>query len=101
MGEFNPDTFERLQKRVDQLVESPSKRAEKLWAHLPDKDNITNWDLACFCIESLGLICNTDLIVFKPFVRDLNRLLYQLHYQAPHRIGLLTEKQYNELCKVD
>jgi hypothetical protein len=98
MGEFNKDAFERLQARVDKLIESPSKRAEKIWAHLP-KDQ-TNWDLACFCIESLGLICNTDLIVFKPFVRDLNRLLYQFHYQAPDKIGLLTKEQY-DLCQID
>jgi hypothetical protein len=99
MGEFDKGAFERLQARVDNLIDSPSKRAERLWASLP-KDQLTNWDLACFCVESLGLVCNTDLIVFKPFVRDLNRLLYQLHYQAPDKIGLLTKEQY-DVCKID
>jgi hypothetical protein len=99
MGEFDKEAFERLQTRVDKLINSPSKRAEIIWLQLP-RDLMSNWDLACFCIEALGLICNTDLIVFKPFVRDLNRLLYQLHYQAPDKIGLLTKEQY-DVCKVD
>lgn len=73
-------------EEVDKITESPSSRAVKvldiLQAH--GKDQLTNWDIVCFCAEYLG----SQIYAFpwlEEFAKRLVRLVYTQHYIMRNR----------------
>ena len=49
---------EEFIEKIDRLTGSPSDRARFIWELLMQSDSkkITNWDVTCFCVETLGFI---------------------------------------------
>ncbi|KKM91111.1 hypothetical protein LCGC14_1231850 [marine sediment metagenome] len=74
-------------EKIDKLTKSPSERANFIWLVLADgaKEKITNWDLICFCIETLGFMSSEF-----PWLREaaimVNKLVYKAHYLNHDRI---------------
>lgn len=74
-------------EKIDKLTNSPSIRAVVIWSRLnePNGDKITNWDLICFCAETLGLMSSEF-----PWLREaavaVSHLVYKAHYLNHDRI---------------
>lgn len=66
-------------KRVDETCESPQARAKRVLEALKSHDNITTWDVLCFCVEYLGMMTPVWSWLGNE-ARTLNRLVYLAHY---------------------
>ena len=72
--------------RVDKLTNSPSIRARILWAELSISTNkLTNWDLICFCTETLGLM-SSEFPWLREAALAVSRIVYRAHYLNQDRI---------------
>lgn len=63
---------------VDKKTASPEVRARKVWKRL-DNEGLSVWDLACFCVETLGYL----LPVYPHMeaqIKAVNIELYRTHY---------------------
>ena len=77
---------EEFIKKIDALTESPSQRAGVVWERLSlPTDSVSNWDLICFCVETLGLMSSEF-----PWLREAaiaaSHLVYKAHYLNHDRI---------------
>ena len=77
---------EEFVERIDKLTKSPSDRARMLWNDLsiPTR-RISNWDLICFCVETLGLMSSEFPWLREAAVRA-SHLVYKAHYLNQDRI---------------
>ena len=65
--------------RVDQRTESPSARAQKVLIALRAREDITTWDVLCFCAEYLGMMLPAYPWLDKE-AREVARMVYLAHY---------------------
>lgn len=90
--------LEELMTQVDSLMPSPSQRAVLIWNAI-DKGDLSIWDLTCFCIETLGHVCEL-FPEFEPNVRALNLILYSTHYRGATTIMKWEQLPQNKLDTV-
>ena len=78
---------EEFVERIDRLAKSPSERARFIWFVLIDGANekITNWDLICFCVETLGLM-SSEFPWLREAAIGVSKLVYKAHYLNQDRI---------------
>jgi len=77
---------EEFVKRIDVLTQSPQQRAGIVWNILNSSHNkLSNWDLICFCVETLGLMSSEF-----PWLREAaiaaSKIVYKAHYLNHDRI---------------
>ncbi len=77
---------EEFIEKIDRLTKSPSLRASVLWNDLSiSTRRISNWDLICFCVETLGLMSSEF-----PWLREAaiaaSKIVYKAHYLNHDRI---------------
>ena len=77
---------EEFIEKVDKLTKSPSLRAKVVWNDLSIQTRrLSNWDLICFCAETLGLMSSEF-----PWLREaaiiINKIVYKAHYLNTDRI---------------
>lgn len=77
---------EEFVERIDRLTKSPSDRARVLWNDLsiPTR-RISNWDLVCFCVETLGLM-SSEFPWLREAAMSASHLVYKAHYLNQDRI---------------
>ena len=73
-------------EKIDGLTRSPSQRADLIWNELSiSTSKVSNWDLVCFCVETLGLMSSEF-----PWLREAaiaaSHLVYKAHYLNHDRI---------------
>ncbi len=85
---------EELVEGVDKLTKSPSNRAGALWNDLsiPIR-KASNWDLICFCVETLGLM-SSEFPWLREAAMTASRLVYEAHYLNQDRI-IASEHEMN------
>ena len=67
-------------EKVDKKIPSPSVRAEKIYEIIKEHNpEVTNWDILCFAIQSIGLFGAEHPWLEIP-AKHLNRMLYIAHY---------------------
>lgn len=71
---------------IDKITKSPSQRASDIWLAL-DKGHlgITNWDVVCFSIETLGLM-SSEFPWLREAAMMVSKLVYKAHYLNHERI---------------
>lgn len=95
LPELTRRQFEWVVKKVDALTPNPVQRATKIkdiLALFAEQENITNWDLICFCEEYLTQQSLAEFQSLLWMCRELNKQVYQIHYQRTFEIGLIKEK---------
>jgi len=87
MGESN-GVYEHSKRveLIDKITPSPYTRAQSVYTILR-KQNLSNWDLVCFCIEFLALQAHTYNWLTS-FIKPLARIVYTTHYYEGESIGL-------------
>ena len=67
--------------KIDKLTGSPSDRARSIWELLMQSDTkkITNWDLICFCVETLGFM-SSEFPWLKEAAMAASQIVYKAHY---------------------
>ena len=77
---------EELVEKVDKLTKSPSLRARMLWNDLsiPTR-RVSNWDLVCFCVETLGLM-SSEFPWLTEAAKAASHLVFKAHYLNTDRI---------------
>lgn len=77
---------EEFIKKIDALTRSPSQRAGIVWERLSlPTDRISNWDLICFCAETLGLM-SSEFPWLKQAAMMVSKIVYKAHYLNHDRI---------------
>ena len=78
---------EEFIEKIDRLTGSPSDRARFIWELLMQSDTkkLTNWDLICFCIETLGFM-STEFPWLKEASMAVSQIVYKAHYLNHDRI---------------
>ena len=78
---------EEFIEKVDKLTGSPSDRARFIWELLMQSDtkSITNWDLICFCVETLGFM-SSEFPWLKEAAMAASQIVYKAHYLNSDRI---------------
>ena len=78
---------EEFVEKIDKLTKSPSERAKFIWLVLADGANekVTNWDLICFCVETLGLL-SSEFPWLKEAAVTASKIVYKAHYLNHDRI---------------
>ena len=72
---------EEFIEKIDRLTGSPSDRARVIWELLMQSDtkSITNWDLICFCVETLGFM-SSEFPWLKEAAMTASKIVYKAHY---------------------
>jgi len=77
---------EELIDGIDKLTRSPSERASDIWTELDKgKNKITNWDVVCFSVETLGLM-SSEFPWLREAAMAVSKLVYKAHYLNHERI---------------
>ena len=77
---------EEFVKKIDELTRSPSQRAGVVWERLSlPTDSVSNWDLICFCAETLGLM-SSEFPWLREAVMMVSKIVYKAHYINHDRI---------------
>ncbi len=78
---------EEFIEKIDKLTNSPSERAKVIWLVLAagTDTKITNWDLICFCVETLGFM-SSEFPWLKEAAMMVNKIVYKAHYLNTDRI---------------
>ena len=86
---------EEFIEKIDKLTNSPSERAKVIWLALAAgaDTKITNWDLICFCVETLGFM-STEFPWLKEAAMAASKIVYKAHYLNTDRI-LASENEIN------
>ncbi|KKM62054.1 hypothetical protein LCGC14_1132140 [marine sediment metagenome] len=81
--------------KVDKLTKSPSERAKFIWLVLADGANkkVTNWDLICFCVETLGFM-SSEFPWLREAAISISKIVYKAHYLNTDRI-IASENEVN------
>lgn len=78
---------EEFIEKVDKLTKSPSERASDVWVKLAKENpKLTNWDLVCFCVETLGLI-SAEFPWLRQGAMMVSQIVYKAHYLNHDRIA--------------
>jgi hypothetical protein len=77
---------------VDSLTPSPDDRARIVWNILAKHEELSNWDIICFCIQYIALQSSTYTWL-QEYARRLNSLVYNAHYIYTNDLGLI---EYDE-----
>lgn len=84
-------------KAIDEVSDSPSVRAQAVWQSL--LPNLTDWDIVCFCVETLGLMSERYSYLREP-TKWLAGLVYKAHYLYPEnfnaRVGTDSKPAYSQ-----
>lgn len=75
---------------VDAKIESPSQRASKVWALLPQ--SLSTWDVTCFALEYLAMV-HESIPWLMPEIKHLNMLMYRQHYLFPEVVNAIIDAQ--------
>jgi len=72
-------------QRIDEITESPNKRATRLWTHLSEAitelpDDIPDYDLLCLSIEITAMLANGNYPWALEGAKKLSKDLYLFHY---------------------
>ena len=74
---------EQLIKQRDAISPSPEQRATRLWSAIHRLEpRPTQWDIVCFCVESLAIV-SSEIEFLKPIVARLVSIVYTAHYGTP------------------
>ena len=78
---------EEFVEKIDKLTKSPSERATVIWLALAagTEKKITNWDLICFCVETLGFM-SSEFPWLKEAAIAASKIVYKAHYLNTDRI---------------
>lgn len=71
---------ERLIALVDAAHPSPAARAQRVLDVIRTNTKLTNWDIACFCAEYLGMMSAAWPWLGEDSMR-IARLIYTAHYE--------------------
>ena len=67
----------------DKVSPSPEQRATRLWSAVHKLEpRPTQWDIVCFCVESLAIV-SSEIEFLKPIVARLVSIVYTAHYGTP------------------
>ena len=74
-------------KKIDELTKSPSQRAGVVWVRLNESQGskLSNWDLICFCAETLGLM-SSEFPWLKEAAMSVSNIIFKAHYINHDRI---------------
>lgn len=83
LGLNNVIDKQKLISERNAISPSPEQRATHLWTaihKLPERP--TQWDIVCFCTESLAIV-SSEIEFLKPIVARLVSIVYTAHYNTP------------------
>ncbi len=80
--------------KVDKLTKSPSFRARIIWEVIAGaNEKVTNWDLICFCVETLGFM-SSEFPWLREAAISISKIVYKAHYLNTDRI-IASENEVN------
>ena len=91
---------EEFIEKIDRLTQSPSFRARIIWEILAGASpkRITNWDLICFCVETLGFM-SSEFPWLREAAISISKIVYKAHYLNTDRI-IASESEVNLKMKI-
>jgi hypothetical protein len=69
-------------EQIDKMMPSPSERARIVWEAIQRNTKISyisNWDVVCFSVETLGLM-SAEFPWMKEAAVQISKLVYRAHY---------------------
>lgn len=85
-----------LIKKRDAISPTPEQRAQELWSAIHTLNpRPTQWDIVCFCVESLAVV-SSEYEFLKPIVARLVSVVYTAHYNTPEPWPSALDDKRNE-----